>query len=110
MTSDLTPYASEVSALLDGLSSVDVSDLLSHVVFSIFLRVHTLDSDERMVRMLISLASLESEDGTLSVKADGLLVTVGLDSARHGQIDYGNSGSERPRGRLGQFKVFAFKA
>jgi hypothetical protein len=67
-TGDATPDATDLGAIDLTLGTVDKGNTLAEVEFSVGSSLHTLDLDERDVRALVALGTLESKNTTFGVK------------------------------------------
>ena len=72
--SDLSPDDAEdlvvsVSALLSAVGSVDVSDALSEVELSVLAVLNTVETKERDSHGLVAVGALETDEGSLGIKA-----------------------------------------
>lgn len=66
---DSSPDGSVLCVVLEGRSLVDVSNSLSSIVFSGLLVLATLDVDQSLVFILMSLASSESNESSFHVES-----------------------------------------
>jgi hypothetical protein len=69
-TGDTTPDAADLGAIDLTLGAVDKGNTLAEVEFSVGNGLHTLDLDERDVRALVALGTLESKNTTFGVKTN----------------------------------------
>ena len=67
-TGDAAPDAADLGSVDLTLGAVDKSDTLSEVELGIGSSLHTLDLDERDIRALVALSTLESKNTTFGVK------------------------------------------
>ena len=72
VSGDLAPHGSDLGTSLEGLSLVDVSHSLAEVVLSVSLSVHSLDLEDGVVGLLVTLTLGVSSDNGLSVESAGL--------------------------------------
>merc|ERR1719191_1045205 len=74
---DLTPDDAELRSVLGGLGAVDVRKLLAAVECGLLLGVNALDLDQGRVGVLVVLATLVTENGTLDIQAADFALGLG---------------------------------